>query len=146
MSLSVEYFLLVFWASCGLLQGVFTYRRLRGLQFFPVAWLSYVFSAVALVGSFAWFYATDDRNVLPVLEGSQQFGFFLAGVSAAVAFTLITSSLMNWPRRLPKPPEGGESSAGLDDLKGMTYLHSLVLLGREMQELRQRLLRWKRRD
>ncbi len=54
MSLSLEYFLLVFIASCGILQGVFAYRKLVGLQFLPGALSGYIFSAVAVAGSFIW--------------------------------------------------------------------------------------------
>ena len=132
--LEIQYFLLVFVASCGVLQGVFTYRRVAGLQFFRSSALGYAFAAIAFVGAFVWFFFGDNRNTLPVLEGSQQTGMFFAGSSAAILFTFTLSSLINRGRIVGRAsPEDTET--GLGDLNRMTWVGCFPRIYRELTAL-----------
>ncbi|MEW6034137.1 MAG: hypothetical protein AB1603_04730 [Chloroflexota bacterium] len=131
--LKLQYLILVFLTSCGLLQGVFSCRKVSGLQFFPRRYQGCIFSIVTTVGAFVWFYATGDRNTLPVIEGSQQFGLFIAGAAAAAAFTVVFSSMVNhWRSFSRAAPEASAPEAGLDDLKRMTYLRAIPMIASEL--------------
>lgn len=141
--LEIQYFLLVFVASCGVLQGVFTYRRVAGLQFFCSSALGYAFAAIAFVGAFVWFFSGGDRNTLPVLEGSQQTGMFIAGSVAAILFTFSLSSLINRGRIVGRAsPEDTET--GLGDLKRMTWVGCFPRICRELTALAGPMMRHKK--
>lgn len=128
--LNLQYLILVFGAACGVLQAVFAFRRIEGLRFFHNAAVSYLFSAVVSGGFFVWFYASDDRNKLPVVEGVQQSVLFLLGAGAAVVFTTLVSSVVNSGMQAFAPPTDnpGAKDSGLESLKRMTYFQ--YLLGR----------------
>ena len=141
--LEVQYFLLVFVASCGVLQGVFTYRRVAGLQFFRNPALGYAFAAIAFVSAFVWFFSGGDRNTLPVLEGGQQTGMFITGSAAAILFTLSLSSLINRGRIVGQSsPE--DTDAGLGDLKRMTWVECFSRICRELTALAGPIMRHKK--
>lgn len=123
--LKLQYFLLVFFASLGILQAVFSWRKLRGLQFFGQRIAAYLFAAATVIGSFVWFYGAGNRNTLPVLEGSQQTSMFMAATAAAVVFTVLLSSAIN-ASRLPRTGSGTKCGNGLDDLRHTTYLRCLA--------------------
>lgn len=119
--LYLQYLALVFGASCGFLQAVFAMRGIEGMRFFHNPALSYLFSAIVFIASFAWFYAGGNRNQLPVVEGVQQSVLFVLGALAAVLFTALVSSLVN--RRMPAVAGSGpDAGPGLGSLRRMTYL------------------------
>ena len=123
MSLNLEYFLLVFFASLGVLQIAAARSELKGLSFFPCKLAAYIFSLLIIGGAFGWFFGWDNRlgeKILrPGLEGGGQTLYFLLGFLAALAFTLIVSSLLKW-RSLPQPGE-----QGLEALRERGYLQAL---------------------
>jgi len=128
--LEFQYFLLVFVASCGLLQGVFTYRRVSGLQFFRSPAMGYVLAALLFLGSFAWFFSSEERDIPPiVVEGSQQTVLFLVASASAVFFTCFVSSLAS-RRRLPATCTPAHMDPGLEDLKQVTYVRCLLSVGK----------------
>ncbi len=124
MNLASEYIVLIFAASCGVLQVAAAHSRLRGLAFFKSARLTRLFGALVVVGAYVWFFASENRNVdLPRLEGSQQFGNFVLGVFLAIVFTLAVSSLLR-ANMNPGSGECGEAQ-GLDALRGLTYFEAM---------------------
>jgi len=139
----IQYFLLVFVASCGVLQGVFMYRRIAGLQFFRNTVLGYAFAAIAFVGAFVWFFSGRDRNALPVVEGIQQTGLFIAGSAAAILFTFSLSSLINRGRIVGQSsPE--DMDVGLGDLKRTTWVGCFPRICRELTALAGPIMRHKK--
>lgn len=111
--LALEYFLFVFVAALGVLQGAATLSRLYGLSFFPRPWLGYLFAPLAIGGAYAWFFYSEDRN-RPGIEGIQQTALFSLSVLSALGFTLLLSSLLY---RRPAPSKG----SGLEALRQTGY-------------------------
>ena len=75
-----------------------------------------------MVGAFAWFFASEPRNVPDTgagLDGNEQALLFVAGAGAALALVLILSSLRNWS--MVKDPEG----QGIEALRHASYLRLL---------------------
>ncbi len=122
---SFQYFIFVFIAAVGVLQLVATGTQRKGLLFFKRKALAYLFSFLAIGGSFGWFFAWDNRIDTVMrqtgLEGAQQFLYFCMAAFAALVFTLIVSSLL---KALVKGQPKG-SSQGLDALKEMSYFEAV---------------------
>jgi len=128
-----EYFILVFIASVGVLQLIATVTQRKGLLFFNRKVLAYLFSFLAIGGSFGWFFGWGDPLDMAMrqtgdaamrqtgLEGAQQFLYFNMAVFAALVFTLIVSSLLK--ARWKGQPKG--SSQGLDALKERSYFEAV---------------------
>ena len=128
----LDYSILVFLAASGLFQIVGAYRGLAGILLLRRRSWSFLLGLVLLVGSFTWFFLSDDRNVPDTaggLNGNQQFAYFFAGLAAALVATLAIASLVN--RRLGAgdlPPE-----PGFDALKRSNYLRALLCTWRQVR-------------
>lgn len=120
----IQYFLLVFCVACGLLQAVCASRKIRGLQLFQSQRLSYGFAAVFSIAPFVVFYAAADRNLLPVIEGAQQSGLYVAGISAATAATAAVTSLVNARKFNRAASQPGEGLCCLRDMTWWRYLRA----------------------
>ena len=123
-SFILDYFLLVFAASCGLYQMAAACNRLRGLMLFESKRLTFIFGLVLWVGAFVWFFLSEPRNMPDTgagLTGNEQFGYFFAGGGAGLAVTLAVTSLRNW--RLGKGTE--TLPIGLDALRDTGYARAL---------------------
>jgi len=123
--LALEYVAFTFFSCVAVLQWAAARGRLKGLTFFNTRSGSYIFSAVMLGSSFAWFFLSEDR-AQPGLEGLQQFLLFGVAAAAALAVTLVLSSLIKG--RSLTPPS--RVLPGLDALKQMTYFQALRTLKR----------------
>ncbi|MEK7814823.1 MAG: hypothetical protein AAB291_02780 [Chloroflexota bacterium] len=123
-SFILDYFILVFWASCGVFQLAAAYNGIRGLLLLQDRRLSVLLGLALIVGAFAWFFLSTPRNMPdsgPGMNGNEQFGYFFAGSGAGLAFTLLVSSLCNRELgrgRLSLPP-------GMDALRESNYLRAL---------------------
>jgi len=130
---SFEYFIFVFIASVGVLQLIATITQRKGLLFFKRKALSWLFSFLAIGGSFGWFFGWGDPMDMAMrqtgdaamrqtgLEGAQQFLYFCMATFAALVVTLIVSSL----RRARWKGHPGGSSQGLDALKERSYFEAV---------------------
>ena len=128
-----QYLPLVFFSSLGVLQIAAARADLKGLAFFRKPFLCYLFSAVAIVGAFVWFYATGDRNAEPLIRiddgvkkffgETQTFATFMAGASGALVATLFVSSVVN--ARITRSTDKGDPH-GLDALKEMTFFQAIT--------------------
>ena len=129
-SFVLDYVLLVFLASCGLFQAAAALNGIRGLLIFPSRSLSIAVGLALIVAAFAWFFLSQPRNEPDTesgLNGNQQFGYFFAGMSLGLLFTLVISTLRHWRMR-----EGqGPLTWGLDALCRANYLSCLIAAGRE---------------
>ena len=123
-SFILDYYLLVFLASCGLFQIVGAWKAFVGMLYLKYRPGSFLLGLALLIGSFTWFFLSEPRNVSDSahgLNGNEQFAYFFAGSGTALAFTLLVSSLFNW--RL-----GAERSIfwpGLDALKQSGYMRAV---------------------
>lgn len=125
-----EYYLFVFIASVGVLQLVAAYRQIKGLLFFQNKILSYIFSILAIGGSFGWFFGWADRLDTIMrrvgLEGAQQFLYFNMGAFLALIFTLIVTSLL-YAYRSRAQCHQKSYPQGLGALKEIGYFEALKL-------------------
>ena len=133
---SWQYFILMFIAIIGVLQLIAARNQLKGILFFKREALAYLFSFLAIGGSFGWFFGWGDPLDMAMrqtgdaamrqtgLEGAQQFLYFLLGTLAALSFTLIVSSLLRAYQWKGKTKEKG-SSQGLDTLREMSYFEAI---------------------
>jgi len=83
--------------------------------------------AAALIGSFAWFFLSQDRNVPDSdlgMNGNEQFAYFSVGSGTGLAITLILASL----RQLKFGAQKGEFPEGLDALRETTFLSLMFRL------------------
>ena len=97
-SFVLDYFILVFFASCGVFQMAAACNGLIGLQFFPDRRHSFLLGLLLLVVGFAWFFLSEPRNLPDTslgLTGNHQFAFFFIGSGAGLTFTLVMSSIRN---------------------------------------------------
>ena len=123
-SFILDYYLLVFLASCGVFQIVGAWKALTGMLLLKYRPGSFLLGLALFIASFTWFFLSEDRNMSDSaagLNGNEQFAFFFAGLGTALAFTLLVSSLVNWGLR----PERSSLRPGLEALKQSGYFHVL---------------------
>ncbi len=89
--LALEYFGLVFVAAVGVLQVVAAYNELRGVSFFSRSIYGYLFAAFTVGPALAGFFTWNSRNPFGIVQGREQFVFFLLALTAALSFTLVAS-------------------------------------------------------
>jgi hypothetical protein len=77
------------------LQLVASYNELRGVSFFSRKVYGYLFAAFTVGPVLARFFTWNSRNPTGIVEGREQFSFFLLALVAAIGFTLVASSLLN---------------------------------------------------
>ena len=123
-SFVLDYVILVFFASCGVFQMTAAYNGFQGLLFLSTRRISFLLGLALMVAALAWFFLAEPRNVPDTgrgLDGNQQFGYFFAGLGAALAFTLLASSLRNRSlgAEIQEPPPG------VDALRQSNYLYAL---------------------
>lgn len=117
MSLTFEYFILVFVAGLGFLQFAAMKGGLRGI------WLSLdpsrnrIYAAILSLPPMLAFFTWNYRNPVGIIEGAQQAGLFSLGAVLSVIFTLVISSLINHKGIKPS----GMTAKGLESLKSNTY-------------------------
>ncbi len=119
----LDYFLLVFVASLGVLQLAAAHSRLYGLLLLNRV-ASFILGPVLVVLAFTWFFASGARNVPDTaggLDGNQQWILFFAGAVTALVLMLLLSSLI---RR--SMAGDGEHARGLEALRHTTYLRALM--------------------
>ena len=120
-NLALEYFYLVFVAAVGVLQVAVAYNGLRGVSFFSHKVYGYYFAAFTVGPALAGFFTWHSRNPPGIIEGREQFVFFLLALTTALIFTLAASSLLN-NRRL----RGNHTRHdGLEALREVTFFQAL---------------------
>ena len=132
MPFAADYLLLVFLATCGILQLASLFNRSTFLLFIPNPRLGLLLALPLLIGPFVWFFASEPRNLPDTaggLNGNQQAVLFLIGSLAAVLFTFLLTSLRN-PKRGPHPQD---IPPGLDAIRRVTYLRALSLTLRRLK-------------
>ncbi len=119
--LALEYFGLSFVAAVGVLQVVAAYNELRGVSFFGRKIYGYLFAALTVSPALASFFTWNSRNPIGIIEGREQFGFFMLALAAALIFTLVVSSLLKNGRL-----RGNHAQYdGLEALREITFFQAL---------------------
>ncbi|RLC71285.1 MAG: hypothetical protein DRI26_05460 [Chloroflexi bacterium] len=125
---ALNYLLLIFGSSLGVLQIAVTRAGLKGLSFFWRRALNYLGGFLLLAATYTWFFSQANLNMRHAeVEGSQQLGFFLLGALCAVVFTFLVSSLLHHRGA----EASGPVSEGLEALRELTLLQLIRRLGRK---------------
>jgi hypothetical protein len=119
--LALEYFYLSLVASIGVIQAAAACNGLKGILFFSYRVSAYLFMLVTTGPAMAGFFTWNERNATGVIEGREQFCFFLLAIVAAIGFTLAFSSLLkHWSLR------GNNIRAdGFEALKEVTFFQAI---------------------
>lgn len=124
-SFSLDFLLLSYLATLGILQMAAAYNNLRGLLVIRVNILAFLFGLMITIAAFLWFFLSKPRNLPDTqggLDGNDAAGLFSLGSLAALFTTFIISSAVNhslgknnisWPN-------------GLEALRETTYLRALL--------------------
>jgi hypothetical protein len=118
-ALPLKYSALIFVAVIGVLQAAAAYRDLRGLLFFRRILHAYIFAGVFIIAPLGIFFTWNYLFAVGYIAGSQQAGLFFYSAAAAIIFSLVVSSLINFKLRSDHPTR----LTGLDALKEDTFFH-----------------------
>jgi hypothetical protein len=116
---SLNYCLLVFIAVLGVIQLAALYNDFRGLLFFPRRLYTLAFAFIAIGSALAAFFTWNDVHKV-IVEGSQQTGSFVLSTAAAIVFSLVCSSLLNYRRLASSKPQ----QDGLEALRESTFFQA----------------------
>ena len=123
--MAIDYFLLIVVGFFGVLQVVASHSDLYGLRLFSGRIKGYVVGAAITVSAFVWFFASGKRNVeghITGVQGSEQFGLFLAGISVSIFVTALVVSI----RHLKSKPKSLNPGYGLEQIRQATYLQAFL--------------------
>lgn len=118
-----DYLLLCFLSSMGVLQIAAAYGQLHGLLLLRARAPSAALGLLLVLAGFLWFFLPGPRLVPDKdggLDGNQQSLYFALSAGAALAVTLVLSSLVN-RRRF----SGRGVGSGLDALRQATYIQAV---------------------
>jgi hypothetical protein len=119
--LAFEYFFLVFVAAVGVIQAAAAYNGINGISFFNHKIFAYFFMFITLGSVITAFFSWNERNPTGVIEGGEQFFFFMLAIVSAIGFTLVLSSLIkHWSLH-----DNNVLNNGLDTLKEVTFFQAL---------------------
>ena len=124
ITFAIDYFILVFVASIGVIQIAASLGRLNGLLIFKSILLARTLGLILAVVPFVLFFSTAERNINDFeggLDAPTQALFFFLGAIAGGGVTFLLSSLANIRMNNGDPsPE-----AGLDALRETNYVRAL---------------------
>ena len=120
MMWSLNYCLLVFIAVLGVIQLAALKNNFRGLLFFPRRVLTLTFAAIAIGAALFVFFTWNDFHTV-IVEGSQQTGSFVFSTVAAIIFSLVCSSILNYRRFNSGKPR----QDGLEVLRESTFFQAI---------------------
>ena len=116
-ALWLKYCVFVFVAVVGVLQAAAAHGGLRGLQFFRRSSYAYIFAGVAIIVPLGMFFSWNHLYAVGYIAGSQQAEMFFFPSGAAIVFTLVLSSLVNFKAFAGRPTR----LTGLDVYKETTF-------------------------
>lgn len=124
---ALNYLLLIFGSSFGVLQIAAARAGLKGLSFFRKRILNYLSGFFFLTVTYIWFFSQANLNMRHAeVEGSQQLGLFLLGAFCAIIFTFLVSSMLHHRGAEVDNP----ASEGLEALRELTLLQLIRRKGR----------------
>lgn len=97
-SFAVDYFLMVFVASLGVMQAAASIGGLRGLLVFKNPLIARALGIGVTIAAVAWFFLIEERNINDYkggLDSNEQGLLFFLAVAASGIFTCVLTSLVN---------------------------------------------------
>ena len=127
-SFALDYFIMVFVASLGVMQTAASIGGLRGLLLIKNPIIARPLGIVVAIAAIVWFFAVSERNINDYeggLDSNQQGLLFFLAVAASGILTCALSSL--WNRRLPVSATDSDQApdAGLGALKNASWWRAL---------------------
>ena len=98
-SFAVDYFIMVFVASLGVMQTAASIGGLRGLLVFKNPLVARPLGIAIAIAAIVWFFLVAERNINDYeggLDSNQQGLLFFLAVAASGVLTFILTSLLNW--------------------------------------------------
>ncbi len=116
-------------ASIGVIQAATSFSGLKGISFFNYRVSAYLFMLVTAGPAMVSFFTWNERNATGVIEGREQFCFFMLAIVAAIAFTLAFSSLLkHWSLRgNDVKTEGFEALREVTFFQAIRYRYNIVM-------------------
>ena len=96
---AVDYFIMVFVASLGVMQTAASIGGLRGLLVFKNPLVARPLGIAIAIAAIVWFFMVAERNINDYeggLDSNQQGLLFFLAVAASGVFTCVFTSLLNW--------------------------------------------------
>ena len=118
--MAIDYLILVFVSSCGVLQLIAAYNTRKGMMIIPVRSLSSLVGIILITSGLLWFFISSPRNIADTsggLNGNIQAILFIIGAGTALVLTLLITSIINHSLETPTKQEW----TGLDILKTRTF-------------------------
>ena len=127
LSFAVDYFIMVFVASLGVMQAAASIGGLRGLLLFKNPLIARALGIAIAIAAIVWFFAVAERNINDYeggLDSNQQGILFFLAVAASGIFTCVLTSLLNW--RMPCGAIDGERmEIGLGNLRNGSWFSAI---------------------
>ena len=98
-SFAVDYFVMVFVASLGVMQAAASIGGLRGLLVFKNPLIARALGIAVAIAAVACFFLIEERNINDYkggLDSNEQGLLFFLAVAASGIFTCVVTSLWNW--------------------------------------------------
>ena len=98
-SFAVDYFIMVFVASLGVMQTAASIGGLRGLLVFKNPLVARPLGIAIAIAAIIWFFMVAERNINDYeggLDSNQQGLLFFLAVAASGVLTCVLTSLLNW--------------------------------------------------
>ena len=98
-SFAVDYFIMVFVASLGVMQTAASIGGLRGLLVFKNPLVARPLGIAIAIAAIVWFFMVAERNINDYeggLDSNQQGLLFFLAVAASGVLTCVFTSLLNW--------------------------------------------------
>ena len=127
-SFAVDYFIMVFVASLGVMQTAASIGGLRGLLLFKSPIIARPLGIAIAVAALVWFFAVAERNINDYdggLDSNQQGLLFFLAVAASGTLTCALSSLWNRRLRVSASDSAQAPGAGLGALKTEIWWRAL---------------------
>lgn len=122
---AADYFILVFVAGVGVIQVAASIGGLRGLLIFKTPLVARACGLLLAIAAFVWFFTTTEWNINDYeggLDSNDQALLFFIAITAAGAFTLALTSLVNFRLR----DDEADPDAGFDALRRACYFRALA--------------------
>ena len=122
MSLSTEYFILVFCSAMGFIQVAAAQSRLKGLLLSQRPVLNRVIAGGLIAPGAIIFFTWNYYNPVGIIEGSQQAGLFSLATLSAIGVTIFLGSLTNHFLLKPSAPQPN----CIEALKDRTFFQAIL--------------------
>ena len=120
MPFALDYLVLIFFASLGVVQLAALNNGLKGLYLVGIPILNLTIALALVLGSFLWFFLWEPRNLPDTsggLDGNRQAALSVIGSLGAVLFTLAVTSL----RAIVSRKDRVSYMPGLEALRSSSY-------------------------